>query len=107
MATHKLMVLSNPTAGNEDAYNEWYNDVHLKEVCAVPGVVAAQRFKLGATAPGAAWSYVAFYELEGDDPMAVLAEVGKASPGFDMSAAYDASTQAVFVLSSVSDVVNG
>jgi len=41
-----IAVYSNPTEGNEDAYNQWYSDTHLAEVLQVPGFVAAQRFKL-------------------------------------------------------------
>jgi len=72
MAIHQLLVLSNPAPGQEDAYNRWYDEIHLREVCEVPGIVAAQRF---AAAPGEAWAYSATYEIEAEDPQAVVAEV--------------------------------
>ena len=67
-----LLVLSNPAVGQEDAYNRWYDETHLPEVLQVPGIIAAQRF---AAAPGEAWAYAATYEIQADDPRAVVAEV--------------------------------
>lgn len=72
MATHQLLVLSNPAPGQEEAYNRWYDKIHLPEVLQVPGMVAAQRF---AAAPGEAWAYTAIYEMETDDPQAVVTEL--------------------------------
>jgi hypothetical protein len=46
MEKHLFVVFTNAVEGQEDIYNEWYTDVHLKDVLKVPGIVAAQRFKL-------------------------------------------------------------
>jgi hypothetical protein len=74
-----MIVLSNAVAGRESEYNEWYTHVHLPEVLQVPGLVAAQRFKLGKAqregAPPSQWQYAAIYELETDDPGAAMAEI--------------------------------
>ena len=40
MAVHRLIVFSAPTPGQEDEYNDWYNNVHLDEVVAIPGFVS-------------------------------------------------------------------
>jgi hypothetical protein len=59
-------------------YNEWYTDVHLKDVLKVPGIVAAQRFKLSDVqrdAPPFPWQYLALYEIETDDLNRTLAEL--------------------------------
>src|SRR4029450_9766344 len=58
----------------EDAYNAWYDDVHLAEVCSVPGFVAAERY-----APLDGGPYVAIYHLEADDLHDALAELRKAA----------------------------
>jgi hypothetical protein len=42
----RFLVLSNPAAGMEDEFNEWYKHVHTADVLQVPGLVSAQRFKL-------------------------------------------------------------
>src|SRR5436190_568213 len=46
MERHVFVVFTNAVEGQENIYNEWYADVHLKDVLKVPGIVAAQRFKL-------------------------------------------------------------
>ncbi len=74
MATYRYLVITNPVPGREDEYNRWYTERHLPDVVAVPGMVAAQRFRVTGESnlPGA---YAAVYEIETDDPAAVLAEV--------------------------------
>lgn len=72
MTESRLIVLSNAVAGRDDAFNRWYDDVHLADVVAVPGVTAAQRFTL---APGEAWAYAAIYEIAAGDPEAVVADI--------------------------------
>ena len=66
MANYKMIILTQPVAGREDEYNEWYNDVHLPEVLATDGFVAAQRFKL-AGGPDAPAPYLAIYEIKSED----------------------------------------
>ena len=70
----KLLVFTNPKTGRDDEYNEWYDQVHLKDLLDIPGVVGAQRYRLRPTGPqgtaGPAHRYLAIYELEGDlDPV--------------------------------------
>ena len=72
MSHHQLLVLSNAMPGRDEAFNQWYDAVHLEDVLAVPGVVAAQRFAL---APGEAWNYAAIYEIAGDDPAGVVTDI--------------------------------
>ena len=66
-------VLSNPAAGaSEDDFNQWYDDVHAKQVLALPGVKSCRRFKLAPAQimPGdnaAGRRYLALYEVEVDD----------------------------------------
>ena len=73
-----LFVQSGPShADREGEYNKWYTDVHLPDVCDVPGVTGASRFKVsdatpvGPDVPG----YCAVYELEADDLSTVLGEI--------------------------------
>ena len=73
MAHYKLVVLSEPTPGQEDEYNRWYNDVHLGEVVRVPGFVSAQRFSLHTPMGGEfPHKYLSIYEIDCDDPQQVL-----------------------------------
>ena len=52
MPTHRLIVFTQPAAGQEAEYNRWYDEVHLGDVLEVDGFVAAQRFALGLRAAG-------------------------------------------------------
>ncbi|MFJ8816374.1 hypothetical protein [Amycolatopsis thermoflava] len=83
MADDLFLVFSNPVPGRADEYNDWYDQRHLGDVLAVPGVTAARRYSLAPAAlpeaedmpapPPAAHSYLAVYELDGE-PDEVMAE---------------------------------
>ena len=71
MAKHTFLVLTNPVEGKDKEYNDWYTNQHIPDVVSVPGIVAAQRFRLadfqmGTGAPSP-WKYLAIYEIETDD----------------------------------------
>ena len=61
-----LIVFTSPAEGREDEYNDWYDNTHLAEFCALPGVESGKRFKLSPNGPKAATTYTAIYELSGD-----------------------------------------
>ena len=73
-----MFVPSQPaTPDREDEYNTWYSKTHIPEVCEVPGVVAAQRYKIADPAqavPGTS-AYIALYELDADDLTKVFEEI--------------------------------
>jgi hypothetical protein len=70
----RIVVLSNPAPGKEKEYDRWYQDVHLADVVAVPGVSAAQRFALAGDVDGAPHRFLALYDIDGD-PADVWAEI--------------------------------
>ncbi len=71
--SHKytLIVYTNPADGREDDYNAWYDDVHLAEFSALPGVISGRRFKVVG---GDEARYAAIYELSAhpDEVMAAM-----------------------------------
>jgi len=78
MAKAIIAVYSNPSSPElEDEFNTWYDQVHLKELLAVPGVTKATRYRLAdGVNPGTPeHRYLALYELD-TEPGAVLAELG-------------------------------
>lgn len=86
MTRHKLVVLSEPTIGQEDEYNRWYNEVHLADVVRVPGFVSAQRFKLHTPVSGQfPHRYLSIYEIDCESPEPVLAGLGAAASGGAMT----------------------
>lgn len=98
MAKTVMAVFSNPSsAERDDEYNAWYNDVHLKELMEIPGIVGATRYRATAAPdpdPNAGPTtvehrYVALYEVEGD-PTAVFGELAERAGSMSMSPALDA-----------------
>ena len=57
---YTLIVYTSPVEGQEDEYNAWYDDVHLPEFSALPGVIAGHRFKVVRDGKP---QYAAIYEL--------------------------------------------
>lgn len=88
---HKFLVLTNPVEGREREYNTWYDNVHVPDVLKVPGVVAAQRFGRSIAGADPRYGYMAIYELETDDPQAVIADIRSraGTPAMEMSEALD------------------
>jgi hypothetical protein len=73
MPSYKMVVMSRPTEGREDEYNDWYQNVHLRELVALQGFKSAQRFRLARSlVEGQADPYLSVYEIETDDIDAVL-----------------------------------
>jgi hypothetical protein len=57
---YTLIVYTSPADGREDEYNAWYDDTHLAEFSALPGVIAGRRFKVAGDGKP---QYAAIYEL--------------------------------------------
>lgn len=90
MAKFIFNVWTNPTPGNEEEFNTWYDNVHVPEVLQVPGFVAAQRFKVsGEASSGESHKYFAIYEVEADSADAAMALLGEHTGSFNMSDALD------------------
>ena len=58
-----LIVRSNVIPALEAEYNRWYNEVHLRDMLNVPGVLTARRYVSLLDEP----KYAAVYELESED----------------------------------------
>jgi hypothetical protein len=82
--TTSVLVYTNPTSGQDDAFNDWYDNTHVPQILALPMVVSAQRFKLSptgvdGTAAGSLvdtsaalpHAYLAIYEVTGDPTFAI------------------------------------
>jgi hypothetical protein len=69
MAKGVILVESRPSSPDrEQEYNTWYDEVHIPELLALDGIVAARRLRpVDGDGP-----YVALYEIEGDDLRAIL-----------------------------------
>jgi hypothetical protein len=68
-----LYVETRPSAPELEAeYQKWYDEVHLAEVVAIPGIVAARRYTPVRADGG---PFVAIYELEADELRDVIRAV--------------------------------
>jgi hypothetical protein len=108
MARYKLVVMTGPKPGRDQEYNDWYNNQHLADVVAVPGFLSAERFKLtDAMGHEHRNGYLAIYEIDSDDPKAVLAEMFKRSgtPAMVLSEALDLDKAVVGLFEPCSSVV--
>ena len=77
MARYVFVVYTQPSAGQDAEYNEWYDNRHVPDVEALPGVLSARRFRLAPMEPAQSGHppYLALYELEIDDVSTVPASI--------------------------------
>ncbi len=97
---HIVVVMTEPTAGREDEYNDYYERIHLDEVLASAGWDSAQRFRLvdeaGRPCP---LPYLAFYEVEADDPADIIPHLNATRAQRQQSDALNKATAGVWVFS--------
>lgn len=88
MAKYKLLVLTNAVEGVEDVYNDWYSNTHLADVVKITGFTGAQRFRSAIPMSGEPfYKYCAIYDVETDNPQAVLEGLNAAAgtPAMELS----------------------
>jgi len=77
MANYMMVVTSSAVAGRDDEYNHWYDNQHIHDVCATPGIGKGQRWdampEVSPNAPPTA--YLATYEITAENPQDALAEM--------------------------------
>ncbi len=112
--TDLFLVFTNPVAGREADFNDWYERTHIREVLAVPGVVSAQRYQVapmetpeleGAPSPAPPeHGYLVLYELD-RDANEVMAEFldRLVSGAMDLSDSLDLHSVALSVWSPIGD----
>ena len=92
----QMLVFTNAVEGRDDEFNDWYDNVHLKEVLELPEFTAATRYRLsdGQLFPDQPHRYLAIYEFKGPSADAVAA-LGAASSGFNMTDSLASDTNAI------------
>ncbi len=97
---HVVVVLTEPVAGREAEYDEYYEKLHLDEVLATTGWSSAQRFKLGAEQGMACpLPYLAFYEAEAPDAATVMETLTATRKRRVQSGALNRQTAGVWIFS--------
>ena len=93
-----VLVLTEPTEGREDEFNDYYEHVHLKEVLETTSWLSAERYKLAAeVGEGAPLPYLAAYEAEGESAQAVLDDLSARRAERQQSGALNKRTGRVWV----------
>lgn len=88
MAKYLLVVPSQARPGRDDEYNHWYDTNHLRDVCAIPGVVSGRRFEADPRSPARPEAdYLALYEIDADDPTKIFEELRRRAQSGEMSLA--------------------
>lgn len=79
----EYVVLLCAIEGREAEFDLWYDTRHIRDVLKIDGVVGARRLAIDwqkanwSDAP--VWRSLAIYEIESDDPQAVLAAISAAA----------------------------
>jgi hypothetical protein len=82
MAKGVLLVQSQASdPEREEEYHEWYEQMHIPQLCEIPGITGVRRFALIGGGFGDADSsiptHLAIYEIEADDLEAVTNEIAE------------------------------
>jgi hypothetical protein len=76
--TYLMIAHSSAKPGRDAEYLQWYEHSHLPEICAIPGVKGGRLLEATPSSPSKpAATFLAIYELDVEDPMSVLQEMGR------------------------------
>lgn len=80
MARFLYVVFTVPHAGEDEAYNEWYDNQHVPDCLAVDGITTATRYALAPMDPPQSKlpPYLCLYEVEADDISDIPAALDRA-----------------------------
>jgi len=106
MTKQYMLVFSNPIEGKEDAYNRWYNEVHMPEVLEVSGFAVAQRFKIsGSPMSAPEHKYLAIYEAPADQFNHCVEKLFAANGKMKMEDVIDLANTKVITAESITDLM--
>lgn len=60
-------VFTQPKAGREEEFNDWYSKRHIYDLVSIPGIAAAQRYRLDTATGVETPDYLAIYEFSDVD----------------------------------------
>jgi hypothetical protein len=84
-----LSVSSRAVEGRQADYDQWYDDIHMGEVTALPGFLSCTRFNALDMEGKETGECIAHYEVETDDPAALLQSLFTATPTMRLTDAID------------------
>ena len=84
-----LQVTSKALPGREEEYDAWYENTHVGDVLALPGFLSCQRYRKLAAGTSEEQAFVSMYEVETDDPNALLQLLFAESQNMQLTDAID------------------
>ena len=102
-----IVVKTKPLEGKEKEYNDWYSNVHLKEVVSIKGFKSAERFKLTKAQlfDDQLFKYLAIYEIDNDNVEATIKRLNEAASTLTMEPVVDLEDLQVSIFESITDVI--
>lgn len=92
-----LLVFSNPLEDRHEEFNDWYTNVHIRDVMRMPASIAVQRFVLAGDQPSGSvvspYRYLAMYETD-DTVKCTAAHAVAMTPKLPISETFDLSSPA-------------
>ena len=90
-----LAVQAAAKEGRDAEFNDWYTNVHLREILAIPGFTEARRYRVSRTQLGE-WElprarYLTLYSIDSADIAPPIQAVSDALPTMSLSDSVDAS----------------
>jgi len=93
-----VLVLTEPSEGQEDAFNNYYENIHLDEVIDSAGYLSAQRFQLaGHVGENSPLPYLVAYEAEGESAQAVIDDLNNSRDQRQQSKSLNKKTGRIWV----------
>ena len=89
---NKMVVMAKAAPGRVEELARWYDEVHLNQLVAVPGIAAVERhtiMPIKRPEGSPEWDFMMIYEFEGD-AMTALGNMSKVS--FDWSDALESTS---------------
>ena len=102
---HKMVVMVKAVDGRVEELARWYDETHLADLLAVPGVVHVERHTIiPIKRPDATtqWDFLLIYHLDAEDPMTVLREMAVAGVPVQCDALDSSLTVSLVAVSQVS-----
>ena len=94
-----VVVLTEPTEGKLDEFNDYYENTHLDEVLETTGWDTAKRFELVDEAGGKCpLKHLAFYEVETDDAADIIPTLNRTRSGRQQSSSLNKKSASVWVV---------
>ncbi len=101
---HLVLILTEPMQGREEEYNDYYENLHLREVIETTNLKTAQRFKLAAQAgESCPLPYLAVYETEAEHAEDVIKNLNETRSAREQSDALNRHTGRVWVFEEIGD----